>query len=203
MAGVGGEGLCVRLGLPRLATPVPSSSGLQPRGQGAGGKGWRRGESPTSVYPHYPPPGAHAHRLESVSQLPPTVPTLGCCQFVAFPANPPLLLLLRSQLSRRDRGHEVWGPGAAPPSIPNLLFFQNPVLPDSGKDARASVALRPWWSLTPLVRKFLPLLLPTPRPSCDAPYSPSPLGVSEAGLGPGGQAQVHWWFHWWKAHRCH
>lgn len=156
------------------------------------------------MFPHHPPPpGAHAHRLESVSQLPPTVPTLGCCQFVAFPANPSLLLLLRSQLSRGDRGHEVWGPGAAPPSIPNLLFFQNPILPDSGKDARASVALRPRWSLTPLVRNFLPLLLPTPRPSCDARYSPSPLGVSEAGLGPGGQAQVHWWFHWWKAHHCH
>lgn len=42
-------------------------------------------------------PGDHPHRLESVSQLPPTVPTLRCCQFVSFPANPSLLLLLRSE----------------------------------------------------------------------------------------------------------
>lgn len=42
-----------------------------------------------------PHPRSHSYRLESVSQLPPTVPTLSCCQFVSFPANPSLLLLLR------------------------------------------------------------------------------------------------------------
>lgn len=89
-----------------------------------------------------------------------------------------------------------------PPLLPQGPQEDPLVLPDCSKDARVSVALRPRWSLTPLVRKFSPLLLPTPRPSWDAPYSPSPLGVSEAGLGPGGQAQVHCWFRWWKAHHC-
>lgn len=131
-------------------------------------------------------PRGHPHRLESVRQLPPTVPTLSCCQFVSFPANPSFFFFLWGKLSRKDRGHEVWGPSAPPPPILNLLFFQNPkkpekdplILTDCGKDDRVSTALRPWWSLTPKGRKFLALLLPPPRPSSDVPYSPSPLGVS-------------------------
>lgn len=55
------------------------------------------------------------------------------------------------------------------PSQPPLLLQgpqEDPLfLPICSKDARVSVALRPQWSLTPLVRKFPPLLLPTPRPS--------------------------------------
>lgn len=78
-----------------------------------------------------PHPRSHSYRLESVSQLPPTVPTLSCCQFVSFPANPSLLLLLRCKLSRGDRGHEVWGHGVPSPPILNVLFFQNPKEPDS------------------------------------------------------------------------
>ena len=89
----------------------------------AGGGG---GEPPLQCILTAPshPPRDDPHRLEPVGQFPPTVPTLCCCQFVSFPANPSLLLLFRSKLSRRDRGHEVWGPCAPPPSTPNLLFLR-------------------------------------------------------------------------------
>lgn len=115
------KGLCVYRGLPHLATPIPSSR-AEPLALSPGpGHRWQGaedgGESPSHV-PSPLPPQAAAHRLESVSQLPPTVPTLSCCQFVAFPTNPSLLLLLRSKLSRGDRGHEVCGHGALPPTVP-------------------------------------------------------------------------------------
>lgn len=120
------EGLCVHQGLPHLATPIPSSRAeplaLSP-GPGHRWQGAEDGGEPPSHVPSPLPPQAAAHRLESVSQLPPTVPTLSCCQFVAFPTNPSLLLLLRSKLSRGDRGHEVCGHGALPPSVPTPLFF--------------------------------------------------------------------------------
>ena len=57
-----------------------------------------------------PHPQDCPYRLESVCQLPPPVPALGCCQFVPFSANPSLLLLLWGErlLSGSPRPGSGW-----------------------------------------------------------------------------------------------